>query len=154
MLTLKAGDAAPDFSLADQSGKTHKLSAYRGQWVLIFFYPKDDTPGCTKEACGLRDNFAELKKLNTAIFGISIDSVESHKSFAEKYKLPYTLLADQSKSAVQKYGVWGKKEYMGKEYEGTSRVSFLIDPTGKIAKVYEKVNPEEHAAEVIRDRTK
>ncbi|MBI1730269.1 thioredoxin-dependent thiol peroxidase [Candidatus Acetothermia bacterium] len=154
MLTLKAGDIAPDFSLADQSGKMHKLSAYRGQWVLIFFYPKDDTPGCTKEACGLRDNFAELKRLNTAIFGISIDSIESHKSFAEKYKLPYTLLADETKAVVNKYGVWGKKEYMGKEYEGTSRVSFLIDPTGKIAKIYEKVNPEEHAAEVIRDRSK
>ncbi len=150
MLKLKTGDQAPEFELLDQAGKSHKLSAYRGQWVLIFFYPKDDTSGCTKEACGLRDHFAELRKLNAIIFGISTDSVESHKGFAQKYQLPFTLLADDAQHVVQLYGVWGKKEYMGQEYMGTHRISFLIDPTGKISKIYEKVNPEAHAQEVLQ----
>lgn len=149
--TPKAGEIAPEFSLPDQDGKIHTLAQYRGQWVLLYFYPKDDTEGCTKEACMIRDDFPHFQGLKAVVLGVSIDSVASHKKFAEKYSLPFTLLSDESKEVVNRYGVWGLKKFMGREYEGTSRVSFLIDPNGKIAKVYEKVVPSEHAAEVVAD---
>lgn len=148
-LVLKA--LAPNFTLADQDGKTHSLSDYKNSWVLLYFYPKDDTPGCTKEACAIRDNFPAFKKLKIQIFGISVDSVKSHKKFAEKYKLPFTLLADENKEVVKKYGVWAKKKFMGREYMGTLRTSFLINPKGKIAKIYESVKPDIHAEEVLKD---
>lgn len=148
----KAGETAPDFTLPDQGGEEHTLSDYQGKWVLLYFYPKDDTPGCTKEACGIRDHFAAYKRAKITVFGVSPDSVKSHAKFVEKYELPFTLLADADKEVVQAYGVWGKKKFMGKEYMGVSRVSFLIDPKGKIAKVYPKVKPEEHAEEVLADR--
>ncbi|MCM8812118.1 MAG: thioredoxin-dependent thiol peroxidase [Candidatus Omnitrophica bacterium] len=148
---LKAGSTAPDFSLQDQNGKTHKLSDYKGQWVLVYFYPKDDTPGCTKEACGLRDQISGFKKLKAQVFGVSADSVESHGKFAEKFNLPFPLLADPQKQMINAYGVWGEKQFMGKTYMGIQRASFLIDPKGKIAKVYPKVKPEEHAQEVLED---
>ena len=148
---MKAGDPAPDFALPDQAGKGHRLSDYRGRWVLLYFYPKDDTPGCTTEACGLRDHFAKFGKRKVQIFGISADSVASHAKFAGKFKLPFPLLADEQKSVVRGYGVWGKKRFMGREYEGIHRLSFLIDPKGKIARVYPKVKPEGHAEEVLRD---
>ena len=151
-MSLKAGRKAPDFNLPDQNGDKHKLSTYKGQWVLIYFYPKDDTPGCTKEACAIRDNWGGFKKLKMQVFGISTDAVKKHAKFVDKYDLPFTLLADEEKKVVNKYGVWGLKKFMGREYEGTFRHSFLIDPDGKIAKVYEKVKPAEHAEEVLADR--
>ena len=148
---VRVGQAAPEFTLLDQSGQSHRLSAYRGQWVLVYFYPKDDTPGCTKEACGLRDRFAEFKKLKAVVLGISADSVESHQKFAGKFDLPFPLLADTQKQVVQAYGVWGPKSFMGKSYLGINRSSFLIDPQGKIAKIYPKVKPEEHTAEILQE---
>ena len=149
MLNIKT--PAPNFKLLDQNGKEHTLAYHRGSYVLIYFYPKDDTPGCTKEACAIRDSFPDFKKLKIVVFGVSVDSVESHKKFEEKYELPFTLLSDDKKEVVKKYGVWGKKKLMGHEYEGTLRTSFLIDPAGKIAKIYEDVNPMTHAAEVLAD---
>lgn len=140
---------APDFELPNQDGKIHKLSDYRGEWVLLYFYPKDDTPGCTKEACAIRDNFPAFGKLKVKVFGVSVDSIKSHKKFTEKYDLPFTLLADEKKETVKKYGVWAKKKFMGREYYGTLRTSFLIDPKGKIVKIYENVKPEIHAGEVL-----
>lgn len=150
-MTLKTGDAAPAFALSDQNGATHRLSDYAGKWVLIYFYPKDDTPGCTKEACAFRDNFPAFRKLNIDVIGISADSVKSHDKFVKKYDLPFTLLSDQDKSIVEQYGVWGEKKFMGRSFLGTHRTSFLIDPQGKIAKVYQKVKPEAHAEEVLND---
>ena len=142
---------APQFSLHDQNGKEHSLADERGRWVLLYFYPKDDTPGCTKEACAIRDSFPDFKKLKITVFGVSVDTVASHKKFEEKYHLPFTLLADEKKEIVKAYGVWGKKKFMGHAYEGTLRTSFLIDPEGKIAKIYEDVNPVTHAGDVLKD---
>ena len=150
-MKLKEGQQAPDFSLPDQEGKLHMLSEQKGNWVLLYFYPKDDTQGCTKEACSIRDHFPKFKKLKTKVFGISTDDVKSHDKFVKKFDLPFILLADDKKEVVQKYNVWGKKQFMGREYLGTLRTSFLIDPKGKIAKIYEKVNPEVHAEEVLKD---
>jgi len=151
MKKIKLNTKAPDFNLPDQDGKLHKLSDYKGKWVLLYFYPKDDTPGCTKEACGIRDEFKNFKNLNIVVLGVSADSSESHKKFAQKYKLPFTLLSDESKKVLKKYGVWGKKKFMGKEYEGILRTSFLINPDGKIVKIYEQVKPDIHAKEVLKD---
>jgi len=151
MKKIKLNTKAPDFNLPDQDGKLHKLSDYKGRWVLLYFYPKDNTPGCTKEACGIRDEFKNFKNLNIVVLGVSADSSESHKKFAQKYKLPFTLLSDESKKVLKKYGVWGKKKFMGKEYEGILRTSFLINPDGKIVKIYEKVKPDIHAKEVLKD---
>lgn len=148
---LSIGDAAPAFHLADQQGVEHSLSEAMGKWVLIYFYPKDNTPGCTKEACALRDNVPAFNKLDAVVYGVSVDSVKSHGKFAEKYQLPFILLADTEKTMVKEYGVWGKKTFMGREYMGTNRMSFLINPQGKIAKIYEKVKPEVHAEEVLAD---
>ena len=148
---MEIGSKAPDFSLQDQNGETHNLQDLKGRHTLIYFYPKDDTPGCTKEACALRDAFPAFKKLDAVVFGVSTDSPKSHGKFVEKYQLPFTLLADTEKTMVEAYGVWGKKKFMGREYLGTNRMSFLIDPEGKIAKVYEKVKPETHAEEVLAD---
>ena len=148
---VRVGQLAPDFTLLDQFGKPHHLGVYRGQWVLVYFYPKDDTPGCTKEACGIRDRFDEFKKLKAAVLGVSADSVESHKKFSDKFTLPFPLLADTDKQVVQAYGVWGQKQFMGKTYLGISRASFLIDPSGKIAKVYPTVKPEEHTEDILAD---
>jgi thioredoxin-dependent peroxiredoxin len=151
MARPEAGTLAPDFTLLDQDGIAHTLSRYRGKWVLIYFYPKDDTGGCTKQACAIRDADPDFKKLEAVVLGVSADSVKSHKKFAEKYQLPFTLLADENKQVVNAYGVWGWKKFMGREYEGIFRTSFLVDPSGKIAKVYEKVKPEAHADEVLAD---
>lgn len=152
MAKLKEGSKAPDFTLQDQDGKAHTLSSYGGKWVLLYFYPKDDTPGCTKEACTIRDSYESFRRSKLIVLGVSTDPVKSHQKFKEKYSLPFTLLADVDKSVVRAYGVWGKKKFMGREYMGTSRMSFLIDPDGKIAKVYEKVKPAAHAAEVLTDK--
>ncbi len=148
---LKIDQIAPDFTLQDQNGTSHTLSGYKGKLVLIYFYPKDDTPGCTKEACGIRDYYKEFEKNGIKVFGISTDSVKSHKKFEEKYGLPFTLLSDETKEVVQKYEVWGEKTFMGKKYMGTFRNSFLINPNGKIVKIYENVKPEEHAKEILED---
>ena len=150
---LIKGDTAPLFDLEDQNGARHKLSDHVGSWVLLYFYPKDDTPGCTKEACMIRDSWPKFKDLGIQVFGVSTDAVKSHAKFADKYELPFTLLADENKELVKAYDVWGPKKFMGKEFLGTKRVSFLIDPDGKIAKVYEKVKPAMHADEVLADVT-
>jgi len=150
-MKLKIGDSAPAFNLPDQEGNEHKLSDYKGQWVLLYFYPRDNTPGCTTEACVIRDIYPSFKKLGIKVLGVSKDSAKSHLGFAEKYDLPFTLLSDESKEMQKKYGVWQKKKMMGREYMGTVRMSFLIDPKGKIAKIYPKVKPKDHAEEVLND---
>jgi peroxiredoxin Q/BCP len=147
----KVGDRAPDFSLPDQDGKVHTLSHYAGKWVLVYFYPRDNTPGCTTEACAIRDDFDNFEKIDAVVLGISTDSVASHKKFADEYKLPFTLLADTEKEVVKAYGVYGEKSMMGKMFMGVKRSSFLIRPDGTIAKVYEKVKPADHSAEVLAD---
>lgn len=151
MMTPKTGSQAPDFTLPDQDGKMHTLSQYEGKWVLLYFYPKDDTPGCTTEACSIRDNWAAFKKAGIVVLGVSVDPMKSHKKFAAKYELPFTLLADDKKEVVKLYDVWGKKKFMGREYMGTKRWSFLIDPKGLIKKIYEDVKPAEHAKDVLAD---
>ncbi len=148
---LQLGQPAPTFSLLDQNEKKHTLESYIGKKVLLYFYPKDDTPGCTTEACEFRDNYEALKKLGLVILGMSADSVTSHKKFAEKFSLPFPLLSDESKEVCEAYGVWGKKKFMGREYMGISRTSFLIDEKGIISKIYEEVKPKEHVGEVNND---
>ncbi len=145
------GTQAPDFLLPDQNGVVHQLSSKRGRWVVLYFYPKDDTPGCTTEACNFRDSIHELQKHNMDVIGISVNDVKSHKKFAEKYELPFTLLADTEKTVVTAYGVWGLKTMYGKEYEGIFRTTFLIDPEGTIVKIYEKVQPDGHATQILAD---
>ena len=148
---LKIGDAAPEFSLSDQDGKTHTLSDYRGRWVLVYFYPKDNTPGCAKEACAIRDEWSQFKELGAVVLGVSRDSVKSHRGFADKQRLPFTLLSDESAGMIRSYGAWSKKKLAGREYMGIARISYLVDPNGRIAKVYPKVKPPAHAAEVLAD---
>ncbi|HEY5346378.1 MAG TPA: thioredoxin-dependent thiol peroxidase [Verrucomicrobiae bacterium] len=148
-LKFKAGDRAPEFSVATSGGGKISLADYLGQNVILYFYPRDDTPGCTKEACAFRDYFAEFKKQGAVIFGVSTDSVKSHDKFVEKFKLPFTLLADEDKKIANDYGVWGEKSFMGRKYLGVYRVTFLIGPDGKIKKIWPTVKPEEHAAEVL-----
>ncbi len=147
----KKGTMAKNFTLPDQDGKLHTLKDYVGKWVVLYFYPKDDTPGCTVEACQFRDNFPKFKRSKAVILGVSADAVKKHAKFVGKYELPFTLLADEEKKVVELYGVWAKKKFMGREYMGILRTSFLIAPDGKIAKVYENVKPAEHALEVLRD---
>jgi len=142
---------AIDFSLPDQNGKVHSLSSYKGSWVLLYFYPKDDTPGCTKEACGFRDSLNDLKKHNVFVLGVSADSVSSHQKFAKKYNLNFPLLSDEKKEIIKAYGAFGKKKFIGKEFEGILRISFLINPKGEVVKKYDKVKPEVHAKEVLED---
>jgi len=148
---MKIGDSAPNFTLLDQDNKSHALADYKGKWLLLYFYPKDNTSGCTQEACMLRDDFSGFKKLEVDVVGVSIDSVASHKKFADEYKLPFTLLADEEKEVVEKYGVWAEKSMYGKKYMGTLRTSFLINPKGRIEKIYEAVKPAEHSREVLKD---
>jgi peroxiredoxin Q/BCP len=150
-MKLAAGDPAPDFTLPDQNEHEHTLSDYRGKWVLVYFYPRDNTPGCTQEACAFRDTFARLRRAGAVVLGISPDSVRSHGRFAEKHDLPFPLLADTDRKVVRLYGAWGKKKMAGREYMGVFRKSFLVDPEGRLAKAYEKVRPKEHAAEVLED---
>ena len=148
---LKVGDRAPQFSLPDQDGKLRSLSDYKGKKVLLYFYPKDDTPGCTTEACTFRDGYEAFQKAGLVILGVSKDSVKSHKKFAEKFGLPFPLLSDESGEIIEKYDSWGKKKFMGREYVGILRNSFLIDEQGTVDKIYESVKPKEHADEVKRD---
>lgn len=149
MLTEKT--SAPQFTLLNQKGEKVALKDFKGKWVLLYFYPKDDTPGCTTEACSLSEGLPDFKKLSCVILGVSADSVESHKKFSDKYKLKFDLLSDESKKVIEKYGVWVEKSMYGKKYMGIERASFLIDPKGKIAKAYPKVSPAKHTAEVMKD---
>ena len=148
-LKLKEGDKAPDFRGATAEGKLVSLSDLRGKNVVLYFYPRDDTPGCTKEACAFRDEFPAFESKDVVVLGVSTDSAKSHGKFSEKYKLPFTLLADQDKKIVEAYGVWGQKSFMGRKYMGTHRVTFLIGRDGHIRKIWETVKPGEHAKEVL-----
>jgi peroxiredoxin Q/BCP len=146
---LKEGDKAPDFTAPTNGGDKVSLADFKGKQVVLYFYPKDDTPGCTKEACAFRDHFAEFKKKGAVVLGVSVDPVKSHDKFARKFKLPFTLVSDEDKRIVHAYGVWGEKQFMGRKYLGTHRVTFLIAPDGRIKKIWRQVKPEEHAAEVL-----
>jgi len=148
-LKLKEGDPAPDFSASTSGGGRMSLAELKGKNVILYFYPRDDTPGCTKEACAFRDHFADFKKKGAVVLGVSTDPVKKHDKFVEKYKLPFTLLADEDKTIVQAYGVWGEKSFLGKKYMGIYRVTFLIGPDGRVKKIWPKVKPEEHAEEVL-----
>ncbi len=150
-MPLKAGTIAPDFSLPDETGTERRLSEYRGKPVVLYFYPKDDTPGCTKEACGFRDDYAAYEEAGVVILGVSPDPPKRHARFKEKYDLPFTLLADTEHRVCELYGVWGRKKFMGREYDGVFRTTYLIGPDGTILKVYEKVRPAEHSAQVLAD---
>jgi peroxiredoxin Q/BCP len=147
---VKEGDAAPEFEARDAEGNTVRLSDLRGQKVALYFYPKDDTPGCTKEACSLRDGHAELSRRGIKVIGVSTDDEKSHRKFAEKYSLPFTLLADTDHKVADAYGVYGEKKFMGRTYDGVHRKTFLIDEEGRVRKVFDKVNVEEHADEVLK----
>ena len=149
MTKLKAGQTAPDFVLKDENGQKHALKDYRGKFVLLYFYPKDDTTGCTTEACNFRDDYSAYQDAGVVILGVSADDEKSHLKFKTKYSLPFTLLADTEKEVVKKYDVWGKKKMYGKEYMGIYRTTFLIDKNGKIAKIFENVKPASHSQEVL-----
>jgi thioredoxin-dependent peroxiredoxin len=146
---LKEGSAAPQFSTTDANGDTVSLKDLRGEKVVLYFYPKDDTPGCTKEACSFRDAFSKFKKRGIRVLGVSPDSENSHKKFTAKYKLPFTLLADTDHSIADAYGAYGQKKFMGRTYMGVLRSTFLIDEKGKIKKIFSKVKPDEHADQVL-----
>jgi len=147
---VKEGEAAPEFEARDAEGNTVRLSDLRGQKVALYFYPKDDTPGCTKEACSLRDGHSELTSRGIKVIGVSTDDEKSHRKFAEKYSLPFTLLADTDHKVADAYGVYGEKKFMGRTYDGVHRKTFLIDEQGRVRKVFDKVNVEEHADEVLK----
>lgn len=147
-MKLQPGAKAPDFTVNDQNGKPVSLHDFKGKKVVLYFYPKDDTPGCTAEACSLRDNFSKIQDKGVEVLGVSTDSEKSHKKFEEKYSLPFTLLADVDKDIVEKYGVWGEKKFMGKTYMGTHRVTFLINEEGKIDHVIEQVDTKNHAEQI------
>lgn len=149
MTHLKPGDSAPNFTGKDQHGNTISLSDYKGKKLVVYFYPKDDTPGCTAQACNLRDNYSELQKAGYEILGVSADTEKKHQKFIEKYDLPFPLIADTEKEVIQAFGVWGQKKFMGREYDGIHRETFVIDEEGKILKVVEKVKTKDHTAQII-----
>lgn len=148
-MPIKKGFPAPDFSLKDDEGRTRGLSEFKGTKVVLYFYPKDDTPGCTTEACNFRDDYSAYVDTGITILGVSPDTVESHQKFKEKFNLPFSLLADEDHKAAEAYGVWGKKIYMGKEYMGVLRTTFIVDEKGRIAHVFEDVKPADHSKEVL-----
>ena len=149
VINIKVGDNAPDFVLENSEGNKARLSDFKGKKVVLYFYPKDDTPGCTKEACDFRDSLKRLKSMNVEVLGVSNDDIESHKKFSEKYHLNFRLLADVDKKASQAYGVYEEKEKFGNKYWGITRSTFLIDEEGSIKKIFYKVNPEQHIEEVL-----
>ena len=154
-MPIEVGISAPDFELLDENEKLHRLSNYRGQTVLLYFYPKDDTPGCTTEACNFRDDYSAYQKADIVILGVSPDPPKKHAKFKAKYELPFTLLADPDHKVCELYGVWGPKKFMGREYEGVNRTTFLIGVDGNIQHIFEKVKPAQHSEEVlalIKDR--
>jgi peroxiredoxin Q/BCP len=148
-LKLKEGDLAPSFTAHTNGGGKVSLSDFKGKHVILYFYPRDNTPGCTKEACAFRDEYAAFKKKGAVVLGASTDSPKSHDGFAEKYQLPFTLIADEDKQIVQAYGAWGQKSFLGRKYQGTYRVTFLIGPDGRIRKIWPSVKPAEHAREIL-----
>jgi peroxiredoxin Q/BCP len=150
-MAISAGIPAPHFELPDDTGTSRKLSDYRGRSVILYFYPKDDTPGCTKEACNFRDDYSAYEKAGVAILGVSPDDVKSHAKFKKKFQLPFPLLADEGHKVCDLYGVWGPKKFMGREYEGVLRTTFLIDGNGKIVRVFENVRPAEHSIELLSE---
>lgn len=150
MSFLKAGDTAPHFESTDQQGNTVSLSDFRGSWVILYFYPKDDTPGCTAEACNLRDNYQILNEKGFKIIGVSPDDEQSHKKFSGKYALPFPLLPDKTKKILKDYGAWGMKKMYGREYEGVLRMTFILDGDGKIVHVFDKVDTKNHTAQILK----
>jgi peroxiredoxin Q/BCP len=149
-MPIPAGVQAPDFTLPDENNTLRRLSDFRGRPVVLYFYPKDDTPGCTTEACKFRDDYSAYMDADIIILGVSPDSPASHASFKQKYDLQFPLLADEGHRVCESYGVWGPKKFMGKEFEGVLRTTFLIDAQGRIARVFEAVRPAEHSAEVLQ----
>ena len=148
-MAITSGSTAPDFDLVDDAGITRRLSDYRGQSVVLYFYPKDDTPGCTTEACNFRDDYSAYVEAGITILGVSPDSPKAHSKFKTKFQLPFPLLADEEHIVSNLYGVWGQKKFMGRDYLGVFRTTFLITPDGKIRKVFENVKPSDHSAEVL-----
>jgi peroxiredoxin Q/BCP len=148
-MPIPAANPAPDFNLQDETGTLRRLSEWRGKPVVLYFYPKDDTPGCTAEACNFRDDYSQYERAGVTILGISPDSPRSHAKFKAKYHLPFTLLADTNHQVCEQYGVWGRKKFMGREYDGVFRTTFLIGPDGNILKVFENVKPGEHSGEIL-----
>lgn len=150
MATLKIGDPAPDFRGTDQHGNEISLSEMRGSRVILYFYPKDNTPGCTAEACNLRDNHRILLDKGYRIVGVSPDDAKSHKNFSDKYGLPFPLIPDKAKNIIMEYGAWGKKKLYGKEYEGLLRMTFVIDPAGRISHIFDKVDTKNHTEQILK----
>lgn len=150
MTHLKIGDQAPEINIKDQDGKTHQLADYKGKKLVLYFYPKDATPGCTAQACNLRDNIPALKKLGYEVLGVSADNEKSHQKFIEKQQLNFPLLADTEKELIQRYGVWGEKKFMGKTFDGIHRTTFIIDEQGKIADIITKVKTKEHTDQILK----
>lgn len=150
-MVLSAGNQAPEFELMDNEGKLHKLSDYQGQTIVVYFYPKDDTPGCTKEACSFRDAYADFREAGIEVIGISPDNEKSHSKFIQKYELPFVLLSDPDHQVCEAFGVWGLKKYMGREYEGVYRTTFVIGPDGVVKRVFENVKPADHSHEVLAE---
>jgi peroxiredoxin Q/BCP len=148
---LKPGDKAPEFTGRDQDGNEITLSQFKGKKLVLYFYPKDDTPGCTAEACDLRDNYERFLSMGYQVVGVSKDSEKSHKKFIEKYNLPFPLISDTETSILQAYGAWGKKKFMGREYDGIIRKTFVIDQTGLITDIIEKVNTKAHSSQILPD---
>jgi peroxiredoxin Q/BCP len=146
---VEEGAPAPDFTLASDSGEALTLSSLRGKRVILYFYPKDDTPGCTKQACGIRDAWGEFERSGAIVLGVSPDSTRSHAKFREKYALPFTLLADEDHAVAERYGVWVEKTFAGKKYMGIERSTFVVDADGNVAKVFRRVKPDEHADQVL-----
>ncbi len=146
---VSEGEQAPDFTATADAGEQVSLSDFRGKPVVLYFYPRDDTPGCTTQACGIRDAYGEFERAGAVVLGVSPDSERKHVKFKEKYGLPFTLLADPEHEVAERYGTWGEKRYMGKTYWGVQRVTFLIAPDGTVAKVWPKVKPDTHAADVL-----
>jgi peroxiredoxin Q/BCP len=149
MTTLQKGDKAPNFSAKDQEGNTHTLSDYKGKKLVVFFYPKANTPGCTAEACDLRDNFARFEANNYALLGVSADNAKAQGNFKNKYEFPFPLLADEDKAVIQAFGVWGPKKFMGKEYDGIHRTTFIIDENGIIEELITSVKTKAHAEQIL-----
>jgi len=150
-MNLKPGDKAPDFTVNDQNGNSVSLHDFKGKKVVLYFYPKDNTPGCTAEACNIRDNYAALKNKGIVVLGVSVDSEKKHKNFEKKYSLPFTLLADVDKKIVNEYGLWGEKKLWGRAYMGTYRTTFLINEQGKIDKIIDKVDTDNHTAQIMEE---
>ena len=151
MFHLTIGDQAPEINAKDENGKTFQLSALKGRKVVLYFYPKDNTPGCTTQACNLKDNYGELQKRGYEVVGVSADDEVKHQKFIAKYDLPFTLLADTDKKVIQDYGVWGLKKFMGKEYDGIHRTTFVIDEEGKIEEIIQKVKTKAHTEQILKD---